>query len=93
MFTSLFAVTAAANGLQAWKILENPSNHIDLVLTEVAIPGGFSGISLLSKIMSNDACKNIPVISEYFSYIFKLNSYEHIFLFQKLVLDALNFST
>lgn len=57
-----YEVTAAANGLHAWKILENPSNHIDLVLTEVAMPGGFSGISLLSKIISNDVCKNIPVI-------------------------------
>lgn len=66
ILTSLLAVTAAANGLQAWKILENPSNHIDLLLTEVVMPGRFSGISLLSKIMNSDACKNIPVISEYF---------------------------
>ncbi|XP_020271482.1 two-component response regulator-like PRR73 [Asparagus officinalis] len=56
-----YEVTAAANGLQAWKILENPTNHIDLVLTEVVMPG-LSGISLLSKIMSKDTSKNIPVI-------------------------------
>ena len=66
MFYDLLAVTATDSGLQAWKILENPTNHIDLVLTEVAMPG-ISGIALLSKIMSSDACKNIPVISEFLS--------------------------
>ena len=66
MFYDLLAVTATDSGLQAWKILENLTNHIDLVLTEVAMPG-ISGIALLSKIMSSDACKNIPVISEFLS--------------------------
>ncbi|KAG1339159.1 putative Two-component response regulator-like PRR73 [Cocos nucifera] len=54
-------VTAVANGLQAWKILEDLTNHIDLVLTEVVMPC-LSGIGLLSKIMSHKTCKNIPVI-------------------------------
>lgn len=57
-----YEVIATGNGLQAWKILEIPTNHIDLVLTEVAMPDGFSGVTLLSKIMSDDSCKNIPVI-------------------------------
>ncbi|OAY62733.1 Two-component response regulator-like PRR73 [Ananas comosus] len=54
-------VSAAANGLQAWKILEDLTNHVDLVLTEVVMPY-LSGIGLLSKIMSHKTCRNIPVI-------------------------------
>ena len=56
-------VTAVANGLLAWKLLEDLTNHIDLVLTEVVMPG-LSGIGLLSKIMSHETLKNIPVISK-----------------------------
>ncbi|MED6160936.1 hypothetical protein PIB30_055923 [Stylosanthes scabra] len=56
-----YEVTAVSNGLQAWKILEDPGNHIDLVLTEVAIPI-LSGIGLLCKIMNHKTLKNIPVI-------------------------------
>lgn len=59
------SVIEAANGLQAWKILEDLTIHIDLVLTEVAMPG-LSGIGLLYKIMSHKARKNIPVISKFF---------------------------
>lgn len=57
------AVTPVSNGLEAWKILEDLPNHVDLVLTEVAMPG-LTGIGLLSKIMNHKTCKNIPVISE-----------------------------
>ncbi|KAG6678382.1 hypothetical protein I3842_14G077600 [Carya illinoinensis] len=53
--------TAVANGIQAWKILEDPTNHIDLILTEVVMPV-LSGIGLLCKIMSHKSLKNIPVI-------------------------------
>ncbi|XP_010253458.1 PREDICTED: two-component response regulator-like PRR37 [Nelumbo nucifera] len=56
-----YEVITAANGLQAWKILEDLTNHIDLVLTEVVMPC-LSGIGLLCKIMSHKTCKNIPVI-------------------------------
>lgn len=59
----LFAVIEAANGLQAWKILENLTYHIDLVLTEVVMPC-LSGLGLLCKIMSHYAHKTIPVISK-----------------------------
>ena len=58
------AVTAAENGLQAWKLLEDMTNHVDLVLTEVVMPY-LSGIDLLCKIMNHKTCKTIPVISEY----------------------------
>ncbi|KAJ9540363.1 hypothetical protein OSB04_026869 [Centaurea solstitialis] len=56
-----YEVIVAANGFQAWKILENLSNHIDIVLTEVVMPC-LSGIGLLCKIMSHKTRKNIPVI-------------------------------
>lgn len=56
-----YEVVAVANGQQAWKLLEDPSNHFDLVLTEVAMPY-LSGIGLLCKIMSCSTSKNIPVI-------------------------------
>ncbi|URE35561.1 Two-component response regulator-like PRR73 [Musa troglodytarum] len=56
-----YEVTAVANGLQAWKILERLTNHVDLVLTEVVMPG-LNGIGLLSKIMNHKTRKNIPVI-------------------------------
>ncbi|KAK7404649.1 hypothetical protein VNO78_05604 [Psophocarpus tetragonolobus] len=56
-----YEVTAVSNGLQAWKVLEDPENRIDLVLTEVAMPI-LSGIGLLFKIMNHKTLKNIPVI-------------------------------
>lgn len=56
-----YEVIAVANGLQAWKILEDMTNHIDLILTEVAMPI-LSGIGLLCKIMNHKTFKNIPVI-------------------------------
>lgn len=68
MFFHYSTVTAVSNGLQAWKILEDLTNHIDLILTEVVMPG-LTGIGLLSKIMSHKTWKNIPVISEYSSFI------------------------
>ncbi|GFY84605.1 pseudo-response regulator 7 [Actinidia rufa] len=56
-----YEVTAVANSLKAWKILEDLTNHIDLVLIEVVMPY-LSGIGLLRKIMSHKTFKNIPVI-------------------------------
>ncbi|KAF2311992.1 hypothetical protein GH714_027695 [Hevea brasiliensis] len=56
-----YEVIEAANGLQAWKILEDLTNHIDLVLTEVVMPQ-LSGIGLLCKIISHKTRKNVPVI-------------------------------
>ncbi|KAK4743121.1 hypothetical protein SAY87_001122 [Trapa incisa] len=56
-----YQVADVANGAQAWKILEDLTNNIDLVLTEVAVPC-VSGISLLSKIMRHKTRKNVPVI-------------------------------
>lgn len=58
---SSYEVTAAANGQQAWDILEDLTNHIDLILTEVVMPC-MSGTDLLCKIMSHKTRKNIPVI-------------------------------
>ncbi|KAF3433821.1 hypothetical protein FNV43_RR24924 [Rhamnella rubrinervis] len=56
-----YEVISVANGIQAWKILEDLTNHVDLVLTEVVMPC-LSGIGLLCKIMSHKTCKTIPVI-------------------------------
>ncbi|XP_022856395.1 two-component response regulator-like APRR7 isoform X1 [Olea europaea var. sylvestris] len=56
-----YEVLEAANGLQAWKILEDLTNHIDLVLTEVVMPC-LSGVGLLCKIMGHKTRKNVPVI-------------------------------
>ncbi|XP_019427737.1 PREDICTED: two-component response regulator-like APRR7 isoform X1 [Lupinus angustifolius] len=56
-----YEVIEAENGLQAWKMLEDLTNHVDLILTEVAMPG-LSGIGLLYKIMSHKTRKNVPVI-------------------------------
>ncbi|KAH9768015.1 Two-component response regulator-like PRR37 [Citrus sinensis] len=58
---SIMAVITVENGLQAWKILEDLMDQIDLVLTEVLMPC-LSGIGLLRKIMNHKTCKNIPVI-------------------------------
>lgn len=60
----VLTVTPVANGLQAWKILEDLSNQIDIVLTEVVMPV-LSGIGLLCKIMMHKTRKNIPVISKH----------------------------
>ncbi|CAK9167295.1 unnamed protein product [Ilex paraguariensis] len=56
-----YEVIEAANGVQAWKILEDLTNHVDLVLTEVVMPC-LSGIGLLCKIMSHKTRKIVPVI-------------------------------
>ncbi|XVE59152.1 hypothetical protein DITRI_Ditri05aG0022600 [Diplodiscus trichospermus] len=56
-----YEVTAVANGLQAWEILVDPTNHFDIVLTEEAMPV-LSGSDLLCKIMNHRTLKNIPVI-------------------------------
>ncbi|BFI28125.1 pseudo-response regulator 7 [Marchantia polymorpha subsp. ruderalis] len=56
-----YEVTSAANGMQAWEMLEDPNNFFDLVLTDVVMPC-LSGVGLLTKIMSREAGKRIPVI-------------------------------
>ncbi|KAL8480377.1 hypothetical protein ACS0TY_027064 [Phlomoides rotata] len=56
-----YEVLEAANGLQAWKVLEDLNIHVDIVLTEVVTPF-LSGIGLLCKTMNHQTRKNIPVI-------------------------------
>lgn len=65
-FNYFIAVTAVANGVEAWKVLIDQNKQIDIVLTEVLMPY-LSGIGLLSKIMNHVTRKNVPVISEYIS--------------------------
>ncbi|XP_050228975.1 two-component response regulator-like APRR7 isoform X2 [Mercurialis annua] len=56
-----YEVIEAKNGLQAWRILEDLANQIDLILTEVVMPC-LSGIGLLCKIMTHKTRKNVPII-------------------------------
>ena len=85
-----FAVVAVSNGIGAWKILEDLNNQIDLVLTEVVMPG-LSGIGLLSKIMSHKSCQNIPVISEFsFRYVIIVRSARN-FCYSSVFFVYLNF--
>uniref|UniRef100_A0A7N1A4Y1 Uncharacterized protein n=1 Tax=Kalanchoe fedtschenkoi TaxID=63787 RepID=A0A7N1A4Y1_KALFE len=56
-----YEVTAVANGMQAWEILEGTSIQVDIVLTELTIPV-LSGMSLLRKIKEHRTHKNMPVI-------------------------------
>lgn len=58
-----YEAVEASNGLQAWKVLEDLTNRVDVVLTEVVMPC-LSGIALLCKIMSHKTRKNVPVISK-----------------------------
>lgn len=64
VITLVLEVTVAANGLQAWKILKDLSNHFDLILCEVDLPC-LSGVSLLCNIMRHNIRKDIPVVSKY----------------------------
>ncbi|KAF8096021.1 hypothetical protein N665_0319s0039 [Sinapis alba] len=56
-----YEVVEVANGVQAWKVLEDLNNHIDIVLTEVVMPY-LSGVGLLCKILNHKSRRNIPVI-------------------------------
>lgn len=75
-----YEVIAVGYALEAWRILEDLTNHVDLVLTEVAMPY-LSGIGLLSKIMNHKTLKNVPVISKYLSYVI----YFCLFIFKSLL--------
>ncbi|KAJ1686230.1 hypothetical protein LUZ63_017620 [Rhynchospora breviuscula] len=56
-----YHVVGVADGLKAWEIMQEKRFQFDLVLTEVAMPS-LSGIGLLTKVVSTEECKNIPVI-------------------------------
>jgi CheY-like chemotaxis protein len=60
---SHFSVTSASSGALAWELLEKRNFQFDLVLTDVVLPC-LSGLDLLSKIKSYEACKQIPVVSK-----------------------------
>jgi CheY-like chemotaxis protein len=42
-----YATLAAANGSEALQLLQEPKNRIDLLLTDVVMPGGMTGIELV----------------------------------------------
>ncbi|XP_078154918.1 two-component response regulator-like APRR9 isoform X3 [Carex rostrata] len=56
-----YHVVGVADGLKAWEIMQERRFAFDLVLTEVVMPS-LSGIGLLTKVISSEECKNIPVI-------------------------------
>lgn len=56
-----YEVVSVANGLQAWDVLGSPANCIDMVLTEVDMPG-LSGVGLLRRINAHTPCRNVAVI-------------------------------
>ncbi|XP_042475625.1 two-component response regulator-like PRR95 isoform X2 [Macadamia integrifolia] len=56
-----YQVAAVADGLKAWDALKEKHYNFDLVLTEMVMPS-LSGFGLLSKMMNNEMCKNIPVV-------------------------------
>nr|ACL78518.1 pseudo-response receiver [Hordeum vulgare subsp. vulgare] len=58
----MYQVIPVENGHQAWAYLQDMQSNIDLVLTEVFMHGGLSGIDLLGRIMNHEVCKDIPVI-------------------------------
>lgn len=60
-------VTAVANGLIAWEMLDDAKLHFDLVLTDVVMPC-LSGVGLLSKMMKREASKRVPIVSKLHPY-------------------------
>ncbi len=42
-----YATLAAANGPEALELLKAPENHIDLLLTDMVMPGGMTGVELV----------------------------------------------
>lgn len=56
-------VTSVANGAIAWELLEDVNSSFDLVLTDVVMPC-LSGVGLLSKMMTRELRKRIPVVSK-----------------------------
>jgi CheY-like chemotaxis protein len=53
-----------ADGLKAWEIMQERRFSFDIVLTEVVMPS-LSGIGLLTRVVSTEECRSIPVISKF----------------------------
>ena len=55
-----FDVITAASGIEGMKILQQDFDNISLVITDLAMPGGFDGMDVLEKTKELDS--EIPVI-------------------------------
>lgn len=56
-----YKVATVPDGLKAWEVLKARPHNVDLILTEVELPL-ISGYALLTLIMEQEICKDIPVI-------------------------------
>lgn len=57
-----FRVITAVNGLHAMQRLKGSQEKIDLIITDLAMPGQ-NGLDLIGEIKSNPQLKHIPVIT------------------------------
>lgn len=58
-----FQVLAAEGGEQAWQLLQDASNRVDVILLDRMMPG-LDGLALLKRIKSNARLSGIPVIMQ-----------------------------
>ena len=55
-----YGVIAAANGDEAWAIVERSHPQIDLLLTDIVMPGSMDGLELAARVHQLDP--NLPVL-------------------------------
>lgn len=55
-----YTVLTASNGIEAFKIIKELDKEISLIITDLALPGGFDGIDILDAVKDLDT--EIPVI-------------------------------
>ena len=57
----LFNISSAKNAAETIEITKN--NKFDIVLTDIGLKNGLSGIELTKLLRTNEDCKNIPIIA------------------------------
>ncbi|NLD19392.1 MAG: EAL domain-containing protein [Clostridiales bacterium] len=61
IFSDSYTIVEANNGLSAYEYIEKNSEKIDIILLDLVMPV-MDGFKMLSKLKSNEAFRNIPVI-------------------------------